>query len=183
MSSLRRVACGINRSPLQFIKDPEERRCKGPSLTVSCSLAMSLGILLAKICSDFPLSSMAGKLTNKTGETLLVYGPKRAGETRDNSLYQLPDERATPDGWDCDGFYVPTDRVADQALSNENGPLAVKYRDFRSPEITKSSPTHYECGLNGGIFKPGEVNWEIPSIPFSSVPGDYPTVPGHVAAG
>jgi hypothetical protein len=124
-------------------------------------------------------TSMDGRLTNRTGETLLVYGPKRPGEPKDNSLYYLPTGRMTPDDWDCDGFYVPNDRVADQALTDKNGPLAIKYRDYRSPEITMTVATHYKCHLNEGAYAPGELNWEIPNIPISSIPGAYPEVPGH----
>jgi len=99
----------------------------------------------------------------------------------DNSLYFLPTGRKTPDSWDCDGFYVPNDRVADQALTNKNGPLAIKYRDYRYPKITMNNPNHYDCSLNEGAYSHGEINWEIPNISFSDVPGTYPEVPGHTA--
>lgn len=122
---------------------------------------------------------MNGELTNRTGETILVYGPKRPGETFDNSLYLLPTGRKTPAGWDCDGFYVPNDRVADQALSNVRGPVAIKYRDYRSPVIETSSPGHYRCPLNEGVYRSGEIHWSIPSIAHSAIPGSYPEVPRH----
>jgi hypothetical protein len=80
-----------------------------------------------------------GELTNRTGETLLVYRPKGPGETWDNSLYCLPDAYTTPSNWDCDGFYVPNDRIANQLLSKAAGPVAVKYYDFRSPVITMTN--------------------------------------------
>jgi len=119
-----------------------------------------------------------GQLSNISGETLLVYGPKISGSL-DNSIYHLPTGRKTPDDWDCDGFYVPNDRFADQATSTDKGPLAIKYVNFRTPVIERSG-TKYECSLNNGAYKAGEINWEIPNISYSSVPGAYPVVPAHL---
>lgn len=121
-----------------------------------------------------------GQLSNKTGETLLVYGPKIGGNF-DNSLYHLPTGRKTPDDWDCDGFFVPKDRYADQAISTVQGPLAIKYVNFRTPVIERSG-ANYECSLNNGAYKAGEIHWEIPNIGYSSVPSAYAVVPGHVPA-
>lgn len=105
-----------------------------------------------------------GQCGNITGETLLVYGPK-AGGTYDNSLYCLPSGYLTPAGWDCDGFYVPNDRIANQLASKVPGPLAVKYWDFRTFIIEKSGPVEYKCFGNNGAFTPGQINWYIPSVP------------------
>lgn len=125
---------------------------------------------------------MDGTVTNQTGETLLVYGPAHSGETHDNSLYYLPTGRATPGGWDCDGIYVPNDRYASQAILPERrGPVAVKYVDPQFPTITRTND-RYHCPFNYSILAPGEVNWEIPNVAYSSVPGSYPVVPGHVVA-
>jgi|GEM_PF-1768129 len=121
-----------------------------------------------------------GQLSNKTGETLLVYGPKK-DVVFDNSLYHLPNGRKTPNDWDCDGFFVPNDRYADQAITTVQGPLAIKYTNYRTPVIERTG-ANYECSLNNGAFKTGEINWEIPNIAYSSIPGSYPVVPGHVSA-
>ena len=123
-----------------------------------------------------------GELTNMTGEILLVYGPVLPGETMGSSLYHLPPGRKTPPRWDCDGFYVPRDRVADQALSEARGPLAVKYRDFRSPTITQTRPKHYRCPFNGGIFRQGQINWYVPDLAYEEIPGSYPVLPSHLPA-
>jgi hypothetical protein len=122
---------------------------------------------------------MNGELTNSTAEVLLVYGPKRSGESYDNSLYALPPGRKTPAGWDCDGFFVPNDRAADQALSSKSGPVAVKYRDYRSPVIEMLSPGRYSCPLNEGIYVPGELNWLIPNLSYSDIKTGFPDVPNH----
>jgi hypothetical protein len=111
-----------------------------------------------------------GELTNATGETLLVYGPKAPGEVWDNSLYCLPTGYTTPLNWDCDGFYLPNDRIANQlVMSNVAGPAAVKYYDFRSPVITMTIPGQYDCGGNNGIYTVGTIHWFIPNIPQITV--------------
>jgi Putative amidase domain len=145
---------------------------------------------LLKVKSTQPLSELEsrkylsalsyGQLSNQTGETLLVYGPKIGG-TFDNSLFYLPTGRKTPNGWDCDGFLVPNDRFADQLTSTNQGPLAVKYLDFRTPIIERLG-VNYECSLNNGLFRSGQIHWEIPNLAYSAVPGSYPIVPGHVPA-
>jgi hypothetical protein len=128
-------------------------------------------------------SLLKGRLANKTGETILVYGPKVAGETRHNSLYYLPNGRKTPDSWDCDGCFIPNDRTAVQlVLPDRKGPVAVKYNDLQSANITLNAPGKYGCQGNEKVFAPGEVKWEIPNIPFGSVPSSYPEVPGHLPA-
>jgi hypothetical protein len=120
---------------------------------------------------------MNGQITNGTDESILVYGPKRPGETQDNSLYVLPPGQTTPAGWDADGFFVPDDRYVSQAVgATKQGPLAVKYRDYRSPTITKSAPDTFDAPFNEGVFQPGEINWSIPGIPSHRI-GTYPTVP------
>ena len=125
---------------------------------------------------------MNGQLTNQTGETLLVYGPKAPGETFDNTLYRLPTGRKTKVGWDCDGFYVPNDRKANQTFSLELGPAAVKYRDYRSPVIKSSVSGTYDCYLNDGVYKSGTINWSIPNISSKDITVSYPEAPGHLKA-
>jgi hypothetical protein len=55
-----------------------------------------------------------GQCTNLTNEILIVYGPEIPKDPSNcgNSMYFLPPGCTTPDNWDCDGFYVPNDRVA-----------------------------------------------------------------------
>lgn len=128
-----------------------------------------------------------GKLSNNTGETLLVYGPKLPNETHDNSLYFLPHGRTTPDNWDCDGFYVPNDRIADQlVLSDISGPAMVKYNNLQNPTIDIGNGGRYKCPANQSVYRKGEEgapNWEIPDISFSEIPQSRPEVPNHIASG
>ncbi len=125
-----------------------------------------------------------GRITNNTGETILVYGPP-LGSTYHNSLYFLPTGRKTPSGWDCDGLYVSNDRLVKQALMpDKRGPVAVKYSGVRFPVITLSD-NKYECPFNEGVFTPqemipgGAIYWEVPNISRSNIPGNYPMVPDH----
>jgi hypothetical protein len=122
-----------------------------------------------------------GTCTNDTGETILVYGSKHPEDTSpyEDSMYYLPAGRTTPDGWDCDGFFVPNDRIASQALSDVQGPCAIKYLSQISWTVTKGG-NKYNCPLNQGLFKPSEIGcpssiipyrvcWPIPDIPQSAI--------------
>ncbi len=175
----KRIACHT------YFRSDANSRYPQARDSVNLPLCTLLTVKSAQQFTDFEsrhnLSALSyGQLSNKTGETLLVYGPKIGG-TFDNSLYYLPIGRKTPDGWDCDGFFVPTDRYADQLTSTDQGPLAVKYFDFRTPVIERSG-VNYECSLNNGLFQTGQIHWEIPNLAYSAVPGSYPIVPGHVPA-
>jgi hypothetical protein len=110
-----------------------------------------------------------GQCTNLTEEMLAVYGPKVSSSPYDNALYCLPPYTTTPQDWDCDGFYVPTDRVANQAFSRVRGPLAIKYPDFVHFRITQIHPGEYDCAFNEAAFRPREVNWPIPYLTYSEV--------------
>jgi hypothetical protein len=110
-----------------------------------------------------------GQCTNYTGETLLVYGPKSPGSVYDDTIYCLPSGYNTPDNWDCDGFFVPADRIADQFFSKLQGPLAIKYYDFMHFVITSNAAGEYQCGGNVGAYRAGEINWQIPAIDSTTV--------------
>lgn len=136
---------------------------------------------------------MAGTAINNTGENIAVYGPKSAAtpQDMDNALYLLPPGRQTPDGWDCDGVYVPKDRIADQLLGPDiPGPVAVKYVGILTFKIERVG-NKYKLPANQGAFRPSEVCcpsnfptcvcWPIPSITQSEV-SLFPPVPGHAPA-
>ncbi len=50
-----------------------------------------------------------GQCRNETGKTLAIYGPQgeNSQSAVDNELYFLADGQSTPDGWDCNGIYLP----------------------------------------------------------------------------
>jgi hypothetical protein len=136
---------------------------------------------------------MPGTCVNNTGEVIAVYGPRSevTPSDRDNALYRLPSGRRTPPEWDCDGIFVPSDRIADQFIGSDvPGPVAVKYVSLLTFEITKEG-TRYQLPANQGVFNPGEVCcpsdfpkcvcWNIPNIKQAKVL-EFPEVPGHLPA-
>ncbi len=88
----------------------------------------------------------------------------------------------TPSNWDCDGFYIPTNRFAEQLLfPTKPGPIAVKYHDLQSATITMQNNTKYYCPGNLLIYEPTEVNWEIPTLTYEEVlSSTYPYVPNSI---
>jgi len=112
-----------------------------------------------------------GQCINLTDEILIVYGPNSPKDPSHygNSMYFLPPGCTTPDNWDCDGFYVPNDRVAKQRFSKKQGPLAIKFWDLRHFTVAKSAPDEYKCYDNNGAFKQGEINWAVPNLSYAEV--------------
>jgi len=136
---------------------------------------------------------MAGTCINSTAETIAVYGPNspQTPQDKDNALYRLPPGRKTPPGWDCDGIYVPNDRIAGQFVGADTpGPVAIKYIDVLTFEIEQEG-SRYKLPPNQGLFKPSEVCcpsryptcvcWNIPILDHSHV-NIFPEVPGHIPA-
>src|ERR1700722_5046513 len=98
-----------------------------------------------------------GQCINLTDEFLIVYGPKHAEENSifETSPYVLPPGRTTPDGWDCDGFFVPSDRSFRRARRSRSGPLAVKFWNFRRFAVRREgNSATYRSSWANGIFEP-----------------------------
>jgi hypothetical protein len=109
-----------------------------------------------------------GQCTNGTGEFLVVYGPKHAGERSifDTSPYILPPGGTTPDRWDCDGFYVPSDRIIYRRWRGQNpGPVAVKIWNYRWLTV-RLLGSAYGCPWDNGVFEPSQINWAIPNLSY-----------------
>jgi hypothetical protein len=50
-----------------------------------------------------------GQCSNETGNTIGIFGPaSEESKTGDNSLYFLANGETTPEGWDCQGIYLPS---------------------------------------------------------------------------
>jgi hypothetical protein len=140
-----------------------------------------------------------GKCTNSTKETITVYGGKHPNQPApySESRFVLKPGASTPDGWDCDGFFVPKDRTLHQRIgSNPRGPLAVKFigaqGDFvvtqnddqyrtDKPDFWTYSPEDSDCAnavliedapIIGDIPNPRKVCWPIPDIAQSQVEQD-----------
>lgn len=77
-------------------------------------------------------------------------------------------------------MFVPNDRIADQRIGDDApGPVAVKYVNGTPPFAIFKSGDKYDCPLNQGVFKAGEINWNIPNQAHSGV-SSFPEVPGHI---
>jgi len=112
-----------------------------------------------------------GQCTNATDDYLIVYGPKHPSERSifDTSPYMLPPGRTTPDEWDCDGYYVPSDRFLERWGKRRNGPLAVKFWNFRRFRVERQSDDTYRCSWNNGVFQPSQINWAIPNLRYVEI--------------
>ena len=113
-----------------------------------------------------------GQCSNLTDEFLIVYGPKHVEENSifDTSPYVLPPGRTTPDGWDCDGFFVPSDRSLRRARRTQSGPLAVKFWNSRRFAVRREGKSDtYRSSWANGIFEPSQINWAIPNLPYAEI--------------
>lgn len=112
-----------------------------------------------------------GQCTNLTDEYLVVCGPKHIDETSifDTSPYLLPPGKTTPDRWDCDGVFLPSDRSIPRWRGERRGPLALKFWNLRRFSIWKPTPGLYRCPWTNGIFEPSQINWAIPNLAYRDI--------------
>jgi hypothetical protein len=112
-----------------------------------------------------------GQCSNLTTEYLIVYGPKHPDERSifDTSPYILPPGATTPDRWDCDGIFLPADRSVRRWRRNLNGPLAVKFWNYRRFWLKEAGLGVYACPWDNGVFRPSEINWVIPNLTYQDV--------------
>eukprot|EP00922_Rhytidocystis_sp_ex-Travisia-forbesii_P018643 GHVS01027679.1.p1 GENE.GHVS01027679.1~~GHVS01027679.1.p1 ORF type:complete len:203 (+),score=20.03 GHVS01027679.1:111-719(+) len=116
---------------------------------------------------DLESLSNRGRMTNNSGEAMLVYGKKGHLSRWDNELQCLKNGMSTPDeeDWDCDGFYVPVDRTVSQAvLGDVRGPAAIKFSGLQTWTVHNGGPGIYALHQpNVGVYRHNDVNWEIPT--------------------
>lgn len=118
-----------------------------------------------------------GQCRNETGKTLAIYGHQgeSSKSTVDNELSFLADGTSTPDGWDCNGIYLPSDsKVAGIDVTQ---PLAYKVLDGTQLVARANSETG-ELVLNvppASIFKAGEKNWSIPNVSQAFIESRIPS--------
>ncbi len=112
-----------------------------------------------------------GQCANGTGEILIVYGPKHPAERSifDTSPYILEPGSITPNGWDCDGFFLPADRGIRFWRRVRSGPLAIKFWNRRRFSVSSQNPTTYKCSWPNGVFEPSQINWAIPNFSYEEV--------------
>lgn len=106
------------------------------------------------------------KITNSTNEKIIVYGPVREtdGGNYINSWYFLHPGKSTPNGWNCDGIFIPRDRKLGIGPSGiVEGPAAVEYNDLKFVTITQTEDQYMENGDTfDRLYHAGEINWSIP---------------------
>lgn len=118
-----------------------------------------------------------GQCRNETGKTLGVYGP--AGEESessfDNELYFLANGESTPEGWDCNGIYLPSGiKVAGVDVTQ---PLAYKILNG-TQLVAKTNPDTAALALNvppTELLKAGDTNWSIPNLSQAFVESRIPS--------
>lgn len=112
-----------------------------------------------------------GQCTNATDEYLVVYGPKhhRDRSVCDTSPYVLPPGTTTPSRWDCDGFFLPSDRTIRLWRGARQGPLALKFWDFRHFKVKRIADSVYSASPHNGLFQPSQINWAIPNISYGEI--------------
>jgi hypothetical protein len=112
-----------------------------------------------------------GQCSNLTDEYVIVYGPKHEQERSifDTSPYVLPPGRTTPDRWDCDGLFVPSDRDLARWRGTRRGPLAVKFWNHRRFYVWRIGDSVFRCSWANGIFEPSQINWAIPDFASSEI--------------
>lgn len=113
------------------------------------------------------------QITNSSRLKLAVYGPRRAGETHDNSLYILRAGGHTPDGWRCDGFYVPWDMTVTgmpplDAKLSWSGPVGFKVNPARTLVLIGRNALMVNAQPEA-LFSVGEINWDIPNLSQSEI--------------
>lgn len=123
-----------------------------------------------------------GQCRNETGETLAIYGPlgEESKSVYDDELYFLADGQTTPEGWDCDGIYLPRDaKVAGLDISDA---VAVKIMDG-TQLVVKTNPETSELDFNlpsSKVVNADEMNWFIPNVSQAFVDS---RIPSTLAAG
>ena len=112
-----------------------------------------------------------GQCTILSGEALFVYGPKHTDERSifDTSPYVLEPGLRTPDGWDCDGFLLPSDRVLRRRGGRRRGPLAVKFWNYRHFVVRSPEEGTYRSSWDNGVYQPSQINWAIPNFTYREI--------------
>jgi hypothetical protein len=104
-----------------------------------------------------------GQCRNKTGRNLAIYG-NDSEESSNTEIYFLADGQTTPEEWDCQGVYLPSD-VQVSGL-DKTGAVAIKIIDG-TRLVVKKNPETSEFELNLPSFKvvnSDKSDWLIPNV-------------------
>ncbi|MBD2433981.1 MULTISPECIES: hypothetical protein [Fischerella] len=118
-----------------------------------------------------------GQCRNETGGNLAIYG--NAGEESEesensNQLYFLANGQTTPDQWDCQGVYLPSDVKV--AGLDKTGAVAIRIMDG-TQLLVKKNPDTSELELNipnAKVVKPSDQDWFIPNVSQAFVDSRIP---------
>lgn len=116
---------------------------------------------------------------NNTGRSIAVYGPtsKKLTSEFDNTLYLLPSGEETDGGWNCEGVFLPSDvKVAGLDVDTAG---AAKFLSGARLTVNENPDTGaIEFNLPPTqVFKPGEINWNIPNVPEAGLDPQLPKAP------
>lgn len=118
-----------------------------------------------------------GQCRNETGKTLAVYGltGKASKSGSKNELYFLADGESTPEGWDCNGIYLPNGiKVAGIDVTQ---PLAYKILNG-TQLVAKTNADTGELTLNvppTKVLQAGDASWSIPNLSQAFIESRIPS--------
>jgi hypothetical protein len=120
-----------------------------------------------------------GQCRNETGNTLAIYGaaPEKS-KSAHGSLYFLADGETTPDGWDCNGVYLPTGIKVAGIDATE--PLVFRIMDG-TRLVAKLDPDTEEIAFNIPV-EDAEPEREAASLPNISQAFISSRIPSPLAA-
>ncbi|MBD1909891.1 MULTISPECIES: hypothetical protein [unclassified Leptolyngbya] len=112
---------------------------------------------------------------NDTTQPVAVYGTpgKKSTSQFEQVLYLLPAGEETDDDWACSGLYVPNDAKVDGLDAGRAAAVKVL---SGTQLVLNENPDTGVIELNvppAGVFKAGDVNWEIPDL----AQADLATIP------
>lgn len=119
-----------------------------------------------------------GQCRNETGGNLGIYGTgsEESEESGNkNQLYFLANGQTTPDQWDCQGVYLPSD--VNVASLDKTGAVAIKITDGTQISV-KKNPETLDLELNlpeAKVVKTGEKGWFIPNVSQAFVDSRIPS--------
>jgi hypothetical protein len=118
-----------------------------------------------------------GQCRNETGGNLGIYGTggEESEESGKNQLYFLANGQTTPDQWDCQGIYLPSD--VNVTSLDKTGAVAVKIMDGTQISV-KKNPETLDLELNlpeAKVVKNGEKGWFIPNVSQAFVDSRIPS--------
>lgn len=116
---------------------------------------------------------------NDTTQPVAVYGApgKNSNAQFEQVLYLLPAGEETDDDWACSGVYLPSD--ANVTGLDLTSAAAVKVLSG-TQLVLSENPNTGAIELNippASVFKPGDVNWEIPNLTQADLIAPIPSAP------